>query len=130
MILGITPTIPIPKPIGARIICVPITTTLTIEERAKRAGLHAVVIDKERPRQSFGIIVEISIDPIIEENFKVGMGIWFGPLSGQELPFEGKVFRSLEFQEIISSTPEEKVPEPYKVQVRHFLLSPSPVEDL
>ena len=109
---------------------VPVTTTLTIEERARRAGLFAVIADKERPRNSYGIIVAISIDPIIQENFKVGMGVYFGPLSGTEIAREGKIFRSFEFQEIISTDDEEKVPEKYKTLVRHFLLSPSPVEGL
>lgn len=136
-ILGITPTIPIPKPIGARIIVVPITTTLTIEERARRTisvhnnkPLVAIVADKEKPRNTLGVIVKLSIDPIIEENFKVGQGVYFGPLSGTELHFEGKTFRSLEFQEVISTVEEEELPEPYKQQVRHFLLSPSAVNEL
>ena len=136
-VLGIIPTIPIPKPIGARVIVVPITTTLTVEERARRTvsalngkPLVAIVADKEKPRNTLGVVVKLSIDPLIEENFKVGMGVYFGPLSGTELHFEGKTFRSLEFQEVISTVEEEELPEAYKLQVRHFLLSPSSVEDL
>ena len=120
-ILGVIPTIIIPKPIGGRIIIVPVTTTLTIEEQYKRAGLIGVAAEKERPRNTLGVIVKISIDPLIQENFQVGQGVYFAPLSGTELTFEGKIFRSLEFNEIISTLEESDLPEPYKDQVRQFL---------
>lgn len=130
-VLGVEVVVVIPKPIGARVVVVPITTTLTMEQRAKQTTsalngqpLTVVVADRERPRNTMGIIVKLSIDPIIEENFKVGMGVYYGAHSGVEQTFEGKTYRSLEFQEIISTLEEEEVPEAYKLQVRHFLVSP------
>lgn len=104
--------------------CVPVTTTLTIEERAKRSGLVAVLDQKSRPKVTLSIIVKISIDPLIQENFCVGMGIYHGPMAGQEVWLEGKAFRSFEFQEVNSTLDEEEIPEAYKTQARHFLLSP------
>lgn len=125
MILGIEPKVKIPKPIGARVIAVPVQTTLTIEERAKKAGLVAVVEERSKPRQTLSIVVKLSIDPFIEENFKVGMGVYHGPLSGKEIGLEGKWFRSFGFEDIEATLEEEEVPEDYKKQVRHFLLSPA-----
>lgn len=130
MILGIEPKGKIPKPIGARIVIVPITTTLTIEERYKRSGLIGVVAEKSKPRNTLGVIVNTSIDPIIEENFQVGMGVYYGPLSGTEVHLLGKTYRSLEFNEVISTLAEEELPESYKQQVREFLITPPDLADL
>lgn len=130
MILSIEPKVKIPKPIGARVVIVPITTTLSIEEKWRRAGLTYVAAERSKPRNTLGIIVSLSIDPIIEENFKTGMGVYFGPLSGTELHLLGKTFRSLEFQEVISTLEEEEIPEAYKQQVREFLLTPAELTDL
>ena|ERR1700744_3500303 len=123
-ILGVEVTITIPEPMGARIIVVPVVTTLTIEERGKKAGLTMVLADKSKPRPTLGIVIALPLDPFMRENFKIGEGVYFNGLAGTDMYFEGKTFRSLEFNEIISKVPEEKVPEPYKLQVRHFLISP------
>lgn len=120
-ILGMTPTIKIPKPIGGRIIIRAIKTSLTIEEQYKRAGLIGVAAKKEEPRNSCGIIVAASIDPLIAENFKVGMLVWFPPLIGTNITFLGHVFRSLDFNDVLSTAEENETPEAYKDQVRSFL---------
>lgn len=123
-ILGIEPKVVIPKPIGARITIAVVTTTLTAEEQWERAGLKLVVAEKSRPRNTLGIVVKLSQDPLIEENFKLGQGVYFQALSGVEIVFEGKAFRTLEFGEVINTIEEEEIPEAYKIQIRHFLLSP------
>ena|SRR5580765_1825871 len=130
MILGIEPSIRIPKPIGGRIIIRPITTSLTIEERYKKAGLIGVAASKERPRNSIGFIVATSIDPLIEENFKVGMMVYFPPLIGTEIRLLGHSFRSLDFNDVLSSLSEEESPEAYKEQVRSFLRGEQPDEEV
>ena len=136
-ILGITPAIKIPKPIGGRIIVRPITTTLTIEERYARIksplngkSLIGVAAQKEKPRNSCGIIVAISIDPLIQENFKVGQMVWFAPLLGSEIALLGHTFRSLDFNDVLSTEEEENTPESYKDQVRSFLRGEQPDEEL
>ena len=129
-ILGITPTIKIPKPIGGRVIVRTITSTLTIEEKYKRAGLIGVAAQKERPRNSIGFILATSIDPIIQENFKVGQMVYFPPLLGTEINLLGHTFRSLDFNDILSSIEEEESPESYKDQVRSFLRGEQPDEEL
>jgi co-chaperonin GroES (HSP10) len=125
-VLGIEPIIKIPKPIGGRIIICTITTSLTIEEQYKKAGLIGVSAQKEQPRNSCGIIVKTSIDPLIEENFKVGMLVYFAPLMGTNITFLGNTFRSLDFSDILSTIEENETPEDYKDQVRSFLRGERP----
>lgn len=129
-ILGVTPTIKIPKPIGGRVIIRAITSTLTIEEKYKRAGLIGVAAQKEKPRNSIGFILATSIDPIIQENFKVGMMVYFPPLLGTEITLLGHTFRSLDFNDILSTIEEEEAPESYKTQVIDFLLGLQPDEEV
>jgi co-chaperonin GroES (HSP10) len=129
-ILGITPTVIIPKPIGARIITIPVPTTMTIEERAKKSGLVVVMADKSKPKLTFGVIVRVSIDPVMEENFKVGQGVFFRGLDGTDQTVEGKTFRSFEFNEIQSTLEEEEYSEAHKIYVRHFLCSPVDLNEL
>jgi co-chaperonin GroES (HSP10) len=130
MILGITPSIKIPKPIGGRVIIRAITSTLTIEEKYKRAGLIGVAAQKERPRNSIGFILAISQDPLIVENFKVGQMVYFPPLMGTEISLLGQTFRSLDFNDILSTIEEEEAPEPYKTQVQSFLRGEQSDEEL
>lgn len=125
-ILGITPSIKIPKPIGGRIIIRPVKSSLTIEEQYKKAGLIGVAASKEKPRNSFGIILKVSVDPIMQENFKPGMLVYYPPLLGGEIQFLGHEFRSLDFNDILSSLDEDEYPEAYKDQVRSFLRGEQP----
>lgn len=120
-ILGVVPNIKIPKPIGGRILVRAIKTSLTIEEQYKQAGLIGVAASKEKPRNSVGIIVAASIDPLIEENFRVGMMVYFPPLIGTDISLLGNTFRSLDFNDVLSTLPEEETPEKYKDQVKSFL---------
>jgi len=136
-ILGVTPKIKIPKPIGGRVIIRPITTTLTIEERyARIKSLHngksfvGVAAQKEKPRNSIGFILATSIDPIIQENFKVGQMVYFPPLLGTEITLLGHTFRSLDFNDILSTIEEEEAPKSYKTQVIDFLLGLQPDEEV
>lgn len=130
MILGVEPKIKIPKPIGGRVIIRAITSTLTIEEKYKRAGLIGVAAQKERPRNSIGFILAISQDPLIVENFKVGQMVYFPPLMGTEISLLGHTFRSLDFNDILSTIEEKEAPESYKDQVRSFLRGEQPDEEV
>lgn len=125
-ILGIEPQIKIPKPIGGRIIIRAIKTSLTIEEQYKKAGLIGVAATKEKPRNSIGIILAVSIDPMIEENFKVGQMVYFPPLNGTNIQLLGHEFRALDFNDILSTLEENETPEEYKNQVRSFLRGEQP----
>lgn len=122
MILDTTPTIVIPKPKGGRLLVVDITTTLSIEERAKKSGLHVFTLDKSKPRNTCGVIIALGPDPILEANeFKVGQGAYFNYNSGVRVIFEGCEFRSLEWNEVISTLDQKDLPADWITQVQSFL---------
>lgn len=123
MILGIEPKIVIPKPIGARVTLVEIVTTLSIEEQYKKAGLIGVTAGENRPKPTCGVVVAMSKDPIVLDNYKLGMGVYFYGHSGQHVWFEEKQFRTLDWNDIINTLEEEEVPEQWKEYVRNFLLN-------
>jgi len=129
-ILGVEPKIKIPKPIGGRIIVRTIQTSLTIEEKYKKAGLYGVSAQKEKPRNSIGFILAISQDPLIQENFKVGMMVYFPPLMGTNIQLMGQEFRALDFNDILSTLEEAEAPEEYKKEAQAFLRGEQPNDEV
>ena len=121
-ILGVEPTIVIPRPVGSRVTVVEIKTTLSIEEQYRKAGLVPVASDDNRPKNTCGIIIALGRDPVVHDNYSIGEGVYFFPHSGSHVKFEGIEFRTLDWNDILNVVEEEKVPEDWKVQVRNFLL--------
>lgn len=90
------------RPLGHRVVVDDIVTSLDIEKRYERIGLTAIIDQKERPRNTQGLVIAVGSDPLTQEEIKVGDIISFGYLSGTFIMVEGIQFRSLEFQEIIN----------------------------
>ena len=102
----------VPSPMGCRVAVKDINTSLSIEERAKRSGLVAVVNDRSRPRNTLGRIVALGTDPFLQENgLEVGQVVCFGALSGTGVVLQGVQYRIIGFSDIISTIPPEAVPE-------------------
>jgi co-chaperonin GroES (HSP10) len=105
------------KPLGARVFVEDIITTLSIEERAKRAGIVAVVNENNRPRATQGRVVAVGNDPLVQEFCKVGDIVFFGPLSGKFIYHKDKQYRSLELHELeaVEEAPSGVPPEGHEV---------------
>jgi co-chaperonin GroES (HSP10) len=88
------------KPLGARVLVDPIITTLSLEERARQAGLEIVVENDNRPPSTQGRVIALGSDPLLLEEIKLGDIVFFNKHSGHEVVLQDKVFRQLEFQEI------------------------------
>lgn len=95
------------KPLGARVLVKDIITTLSLEERAERAGLHVVIEQENRPRPTQGRVIALGSDPILHDNIKIGDVLFFNPHAGHEVVLEDQVFRMLEWIEITSVMSEE-----------------------
>jgi chaperonin GroES len=96
------------KPLGARLLVEPIITTLSLEERAKVAGLEIVIEHDNRPRPTQGRVIALGSDPLLREEIKEGDLVFYAPYSGNEVTLEGKTYRQLEHQDITGvMTPEE-----------------------
>jgi co-chaperonin GroES (HSP10) len=101
------------KPMGARLLVQEIITTLSLEERGKRAGLTVIVESDNRPPASTGTVVALGSDPIFEGNVKEGDVVHFHPRAGYEQHLEGKQYRMLEWQEITAVEQlVEELPDP------------------
>lgn len=102
------------RPLGARIIVDEIITSMSITDRANRAGLVAITEESNRPDCTQGKVLAVGNDPIFQElgwtpeAIKRGIEVSFGRLSGTHIYIEGEHYRSLEFQEIIDYTMEEE----------------------
>lgn len=92
------------KPIGARVLVKDIPPVDEVTERAKRAGLFAVVKEENKPRATSGTIIAVGTDPMVQEVFQEGDTVFFSKFAGQMIQIEGKEFRSLDFSEIISAS--------------------------
>lgn len=88
------------KTLGARLLVKDIITTLSLEERAKKAGIEIVIEEDNRPRNTSGRVVGIGSDPLLNEEIHVGDIVHFAPYSGKSVFVEGEEFRSLEHQEV------------------------------
>lgn len=91
------------KPLGARLLVDPVTTTLSLEDRAKRAGIEIVIEHENRPMPTVGIVIAVGSDPMLQEEVKVGDYVFFARHAGHEVVLNGKVFRQLELQEITAT---------------------------
>jgi co-chaperonin GroES (HSP10) len=98
----------ISRPLGARVIVLDIVTTLSVEARAEKSGLVAIVAEQERPRPTEGRVVAVGTDPLTQETIHVGDKVSFSYLSGTRVYINDVEYRSLEFNEIIMVTTEEE----------------------
>lgn len=98
---------------GARVLVKEIVSTLSIEERAKRAGLTAVVLDENRPKVTTGRVVALGTDPLVHEMFQLGDVVHFGVYAGLNVTIEGEEgYRSLTIHEITGREREVSDPSP------------------
>lgn len=86
--------------IGARILILDIEPVDDISARAKAAGLHAVVYDRNVPKPTEGIVLGVGGDPLVQEEVKIGDHVFFGKFAGHHVYEQGREYRSLEFQEV------------------------------
>lgn len=100
------------RPLGARLLVDPIVTTLSLEERARRAGLEIVVEQENRPRPTMGRVIAIGSDPLLREEVKVGDIVYFGPHAGHDVVLQDHTYRQIEHQEVTgiqSESPEKEI---------------------
>lgn len=97
------------KPTGGRIFVRDIISSLSVEERAKRAGIIAIVNDSNRPKATMGQVVAIGNDPLIADYCKVGDVVYFGPLAGKKIVQEGHEVRILELPDIEATEDDPEV---------------------
>lgn len=88
------------KPLGARLLIDPIITTLSLEERAARAGLEIVIENENRPQPTMGKVIAVGSDPLLREEIKVGDVVFFNRYAGHEVTLNGQTFRQLEHNEV------------------------------
>jgi co-chaperonin GroES (HSP10) len=104
----------ISRPLGARVIVDDIVTTLSVEERARRIQapgcppMEAIVSDNERPKATQGRVLAVGSDPFVQEQIDVGDIVSFSYLDGTFVYIDGMRYRSLEFQQIVMVTKEER----------------------
>jgi co-chaperonin GroES (HSP10) len=86
-------------------------------------GLHAVVLDENVPRPTEGRVEAIGDDPFMQERLKIGDTVTFAKHAGIDQLVEGRTYRVLTHNDIISVIrPDE--PEP-KGMVRHQIEPPT-----
>lgn len=96
------------KPLGPRVLVEEMITTLSVEDRMAKAGLYAIVDEKNRPQPTQGRVIAIGTDPILRDAGIIeGCIVSFGKLAGTHVYVEDKQYRSLEFQELITIIIEE-----------------------
>jgi co-chaperonin GroES (HSP10) len=96
------------KPLGARLLVEPIITTLTLEERARRAGFEIVLEQDNRPKPTIGKILQLGSDPLMNEELKIGDIVFFNWHSGHDVTLGGVIFRQLEHSEVTGVMSEEE----------------------
>jgi co-chaperonin GroES (HSP10) len=93
---------------GSRILVEDIAPVDEITERAKRAGLTAVVYNHNVPKPTTGRVVAIGQDPLFKDmGLELGDIVFFSRHAGTLVQNEGKSYRSLESHEIISVKKEK-----------------------
>jgi len=100
------------KPLGARLLVQPIVTTLSLEERARNAGLEIVVEQENRPMPTQGVVVAVGSDPLLQEEIKRGDLVFFNKHAGHDVELEGQSYRQLEHQEVTGVVQESDLEEP------------------
>lgn len=97
------------RPLGARVIVKEIITTLSLEARGAKLGIKVITNDNNRPRSTQGRVIALGTDPFLQENgLREDCIVTFAPHAGIRIFIEDEEFRSLEFQELIMITTEEK----------------------
>lgn len=96
------------KPLGARLLVEPIITTLSLEERAKNAGLEIVVEHDNRPRPTQGKVIALGPDPLLREQIKEGDLVFFAPYAGNEVTLSGVSYRQLELPDVTGVITQEE----------------------
>ena len=99
------------KPLGARLLVDPIITTVSLEERAKNAGLELVLEQENIPAPTQGIVIALGSDPLLREEIKIGDIVFFGRYSGGDVFLEGRRYRQLDHGEI-TGVIQDEVTEP------------------
>jgi co-chaperonin GroES (HSP10) len=98
------------KIVGARVLVEDIITELDLVERGKLSNLTVVTSEASQPKPTTGLVIAVGGDPMIAEyDIYIGSIVGFRWTSGIYQYVEGKQYRSLELQEIITVTNEEKV---------------------
>jgi co-chaperonin GroES (HSP10) len=85
-----------------------IVTSLSLEERAERAGLSIIIENENRPRPTQGRVIALGSDPIVHDQLKIGDVVFFNPHAGHTVVLEDQEFRMLEFQEVTSVMEEDQ----------------------
>jgi co-chaperonin GroES (HSP10) len=78
----------------------PIITTLTLEERARKAGLEIVVERDNVPKPTVGKVIALGGDPLMNEEIKEGNVVFFHWHAGHDVTFAGVTYRQLEHPEV------------------------------
>jgi co-chaperonin GroES (HSP10) len=99
------------RPLGARLLVHPIVTSLSLEERARAAGLEIVVENDNRPSPTMGRVVAVGSDPLLYEEVKLGDIVFFNRYAGHEVVLQNETFRQLEFNEITGVMQDEQHPD-------------------
>lgn len=101
--------IKVSRPLGARVIVKEIITTLSLEARGAKLNIKVITHDNNRPRSTQGRVIALGTDPFLRDNgLEEGCIVTFAPHAGIRIFIEDEEFRSLEFQELIMITTEEK----------------------
>ena len=95
------------KPLGARLLVEPIITTLSLEERAKNAGLEIVVEKDNIPAPTQGRVIALGSDPFLREQIKEGDVVFFGRYAGGDVILAGVSYRQLELSEVTGVMQED-----------------------
>lgn len=95
------------KPLGARLLVEPIITTLSLEERARNAGLEIVVEQDNVPAPTQGKVIALGPDPFLREQIKENDIVFFSRYAGNEVVLAGITYRQLELSEVTGVMQEE-----------------------
>ena len=99
-------------PVGARLLVKDIIPKDSVVERAKRAGIHAVVFDRNLPKITTGIVVALGSDPEMCRLIKKGDTVFFSNYAGTHTMVEGEQYRTIEFREITNVLRDVSDPTP------------------
>lgn len=88
------------KPMGSRVFVEPIITTVSLEERARKAGLELVLEQENIPKPTQGRVLALGPDPLLHEQIKIGDIVFFHAYSGSDVTLEGVTYRQLDITEV------------------------------
>ena len=78
----------------------PIITTVSLEERAKAAGLEIILEQENIPAPTQGRVIALGSDPLLREEIKEGSIVFFSRYAGHDVILAGVTYRQLEHQEV------------------------------